>query len=135
MLKQIVFLVSFLLITGSISFAQKACCTKDKTTYEKSSNEQVELKSSNEKNHCDLDAVNLTDAENKSVSKSELTVFNAVCPVMGNPVDLEGVKVEYNGKLYAFCCAGCETKFSSNPEKFIKNLSEDGKTFLSKKKS
>jgi YHS domain-containing protein len=135
MLKQIIFLVSFLVLVSSLSFAQKACCTKDKSTYEKSSTEQVDSKSTSEKNHCDVDVIKTSERENKSEVKAELTVFNAVCPVMGNPVDLDGEKVEYNGKLIAFCCAGCEDKFNANPEKFMKNLSDDGKTFLDKKKS
>lgn len=135
MLKQIIFLVSFLVLTSSLSFAQKACCTKDKSTYEKSSTEQVDPKSTSEKNYCDVDVIKISDADNKSEVNAELTVFNSVCPVMGNPVDLDGEKVEYNGKLIAFCCAGCEDKFNANPEKFMKNLSDDGKTFLGKKKS
>jgi YHS domain-containing protein len=136
MLKQIIFLVSFFVMISSVSFAQKACCTKDKSTYEKvSTTEQVDNKSTSEKNHCDVDAIKTSNVENKSEVKAELTVFNSVCPVMGNPVDLDGEKVEYNGKLIAFCCSGCEDKFNANPEKFMKNLSDDGKTFLGKKKS
>lgn len=135
MLQKIVFLVSFLVFVSSLSFAQKACCTKDKSTYEESSTEQVDSKSTSEKNYCDVDAIKISDADNKSEVKEELTVFNSVCPVMGNPVDLDGEKVEYNGKLIAFCCSGCEDKFNANPEKFMKNLSDDGKTFLGKKKS
>ncbi len=135
MLKQIIFLVSFLVLASSLSFAQKACCTKDKSTYEKSSTEQVDSKSTSEKNYCDVDAIKISDADNKSEVKAELTVFNSVCPVMGNPVEPDGEKVEYNGKLIAFCCSGCEDKFNANPEKFMKNLSDDGKTFLGKKKS
>ncbi len=135
MFKQIIFLVSFLMLAGTFSYAQKACCTKDKSTYEKSSTEQVETSSVTEKNHCDVNAIKTSDNKTTTETKTELTVFNAVCPVMGNPVDVEGAKVEYEGKLYAFCCAGCETKFTSNPEKYLRNLSEDGKTFLGKKKS
>ncbi len=136
MLKQIIFLAASLIILSSVSFAQKACCTKDKSTYEKASTEQVDLTKAADKNHCDVDtATKTSEAKNQEEVKAELTVFNAVCPVMGNPVDLDGAKVEYDGKLYAFCCAGCETKFASNPQKFLKNLSEDGKTFLGKKKS
>jgi Cu+-exporting ATPase len=29
-------------------------------------------------------------------------------------------KVEYKGKTYYFCCAGCDTKFKENPEKYLK---------------
>ncbi|MCS7053236.1 MAG: YHS domain-containing protein [Ignavibacterium sp.] len=135
MLKQIIFLISFFLVVSSVSFAQKACCTKDKSTYEKSSTEQVDSKSATEKNHCDVDAIKTSESENKSEVKAEQTVFNTVCPVMGKPVDAELTKVEYEGKIIAFCCSGCEDKFKANPEKFMKNLSEDGKTFLGKKRS
>lgn len=135
MFKQIIFLIAFFVLFSSLSFAQKACCTKDKSTYEKASTEQVDSKETTEKNHCDVDAIKTLETKNTTEVKEELKVFNAVCPVMGNPVDLEGPKVEFEGKLYAFCCAGCETKFESNPEKYLKNLSEDGKTFLGKKKS
>lgn len=56
-------------------------------------------------------------------------LFNEVCPVLGNPVS-DGVEpVKYKGKLYGFCCAGCDTKFAKDPEKYLKNLSSDGKTF------
>jgi len=138
MFKQIIFFVSFLLIAGSVSFAQKACCTKDKSTYEQSSdNQQVESKSAEEKTHCNIDGVKLGETETKTEAevKKELTVFNAVCPIMGKTVDVELSTVEYQGKLIAFCCSGCETKFAANPEKYMKNLSEDGKTFLAKKKN
>ncbi len=138
MLKQIIFVVLILVLASFVSFAQKSCCTKDKSTYEKStSTEQIESSTLSEKTHCNVDMIKTSgiDAQNDVETKKELTVFNEVCPVMGKPVDTELIKVEYNGKLYAFCCPGCETKFTSNPEKYIKNLSEDGKTFLGKKRS
>lgn len=56
--------------------------------------------------------------------------WNAVCPVLGNKVDPSVQTVTYNGKAYGFCCAGCDSKFKANPEKYSKNLSEDGKKFL-----
>jgi YHS domain-containing protein len=56
-----------------------------------------------------------------------------VCPVKGNLIEADSPTVEYNGKIYAFCCPGCDTKFAKNPEKYSKNLSDDGKKFASKK--
>lgn len=135
MLKQIIFLVSFLVLASSLSFSQKACCTKDKSTYEQTSTEVKESSASQEKNYCDVDAIKTLSTKNESETKTELKVFNEVCPVMGKTVDVELTKVEYDGKLIAFCCAGCEDKFKANPEKFMKNLSDDGKTFLGKKRS
>lgn len=62
-----------------------------------------------------------------------LEIWNKVCPVMGNKVDVDGPTVEYNGKLYGFCCPGCDAKFEKNPEKYSKNLSEDGTKFIGRK--
>jgi YHS domain-containing protein len=58
-----------------------------------------------------------------------LGVFNKVCPVLGEEVESDQPAVIYKGKIYAFCCAGCDKKFTANPEKYLKNLSADGKTF------
>jgi YHS domain-containing protein len=66
----------------------------------------------------------------KTVSKEP---WNKVCPVKGNPIEEDSPIVEYNGKVYGFCCPGCDTKFARNPEKYSKNLSEDGKRFIGKK--
>ena len=66
-------------------------------------------------------------------NSAELQIWNKVCPVMGNKVDVDGPTVEYNGKLYGFCCPGCDAKFEKNPEKYSKNLSEDGTKFIGRK--
>ncbi|MCL6493634.1 MAG: YHS domain-containing protein [Ignavibacterium sp.] len=70
------------------------------------------------------------DDSKESLSKKP---WNAVCPVKGNPLEEDTPTVEYNGKVYGFCCPGCDTKFAKNPEKYAKNLSEDGKRFIGKK--
>lgn len=70
------------------------------------------------------------DDSKVSVSKEP---WNKVCPVKGNPIEADSPTVEYNGKVYAFCCPGCDTKFAKNPEKYAKNLSEDGKKFIGRK--
>jgi YHS domain-containing protein len=44
------------------------------------------------------------------------------CPVSGgtfNKSDAAG-SMEYNGKTYYFCCAGCKEKFERDPEKYVK---------------
>ncbi len=63
----------------------------------------------------------------------KLGVFNTVCPVVGGTVSLKHPKILYKGKIYGFCCAGCDKKFMKNPAMFMKNLSPDGKKFLGKK--
>ncbi len=77
---------------------------------------------------------NSSDVKQEVVKDVEVKKpWNAVCPVKGNPVDEETPTVEYKGKVYGFCCPGCDTKFAKNPEKYIKNLSEDGKKFIGRR--
>jgi YHS domain-containing protein len=59
--------------------------------------------------------------------------WNEVCPVRGGKVQKETALVEYTDKQYGFCCPGCDSKFKKDPEKYSKNLSEDGKKFIGKK--
>jgi len=74
---------------------------------------------------------NLTTDVNED--SEEIIIWNKVCPVKGDKVDEDTPTVEYNGKLYGFCCPGCDTKFAKNPEKYSKNLSEDGSKFIGRK--
>jgi YHS domain-containing protein len=109
MLKQFVFVLAIFFCVSLLTYAQ------DK-------NEKV----LNDPHH---KAENVIDST-KSVSKEP---WNKVCPVKGNPIEENSPVVEYNGKIYAFCCPGCDTKFIKDPEKYIKNLSADGKKFIGKK--
>lgn len=70
----------------------------------------------------------------KKSEESEATaaIWNKFCPVRGGEVDPETPTVEYNGKNIGFCCPGCDGKFSKDPEKYLKNLSEDGQEFVGK---
>lgn len=68
-----------------------------------------------------------------STETATVQIWNKVCPVKGEEVDAEAPTFEYNGKVIGFCCPGCDTKFAKNPEKYAKNLSEDGKRFIGKK--
>jgi YHS domain-containing protein len=108
MLKQFVFVFSFVFCLSVISFAQ------DKNESLKDPHHKVET----------------ANDSSKTVSKEP---WNKVCPIKGNPIEADSPTVEYNGKVYAFCCPGCDTKFAKNPEKYSKNLSEDGKKFVGKK--
>lgn len=43
------------------------------------------------------------------------------CPVCGNPVDPKTApSYEYNGTTYYFRCNGCLSRFTENPEKYLK---------------
>lgn len=73
-----------------------------------------------------------SEEHNGHIQASSVKIFNEVCPVLGYKVNPEIKPVEYKGRLYGFCCSGCDEKFAANPEKYIVNLSRDGKTFTGK---
>jgi membrane fusion protein, copper/silver efflux system len=78
-----------------------------------------------------------TSSNNNASAKTLLTpdnkkIWNTICPVMGNPVDPKSPTVEYKGKLIGFCCGGCDDTFKGNPEKYLKNLNNDGNKFIGK---
>jgi YHS domain-containing protein len=58
-----------------------------------------------------------------SEPKKELvqTAEQTACPIMGMAID-KNVYTEYKGKKVYFCCAGCETPFLENPEKYLSKL-------------
>jgi YHS domain-containing protein len=109
MLKQFVFVLAVVFCVSVINFAQ------DKTS--------SGLKDPHHSVEAAKDSI-------KTISKEP---WNKVCPVKGNAIEEDSPTVVYNGKVYAFCCPGCDTKFEKNPEKYSKNLSEDGKKFVGKK--
>lgn len=59
-------------------------------------------------------------------------IFNAVCPILGGKIDPKTPTVDYKGKKIGFCCPGCDEEFLSDPDKYMENLSSDGKSFLDK---
>ncbi len=59
--------------------------------------------------------------------------WNTVCPGLGYKVDHKIKPIEYNGKLYGFCCKVCRKNFSENPKKYINNLDKYGGKFIGKK--
>jgi len=80
----------------------------------------------------DLKKVSVKDSamamEHHSEMKSD-KIWNKYCPVRGEEVDPETPTVDYKGKKVGFCCPGCDKKFNKDPEKYLKNLSEDGQEF------
>ncbi len=42
-----------------------------------------------------------------------------VCPVSGETISGEGVKLTYLGDEYVLCCKGCVKSFNKNPAKYI----------------
>ncbi|MFH0733141.1 MAG: YHS domain-containing protein [bacterium] len=69
----------------------------------------------------------------KETTTKQAAIFNTVCPVKGESVNTKASTYTYNGKVYGFCCNGCDETFKKDPSKYSKNLSADGKTFVGKK--
>ena len=115
MLKQFVFVLAFILSAGVIGFAQEKPKDGLKDPHQKMEMNKVQK---------------VDDSKETSTTKEP---WNKVCPVKGNPIEADSPTVEYNGKIYAFCCPGCDTKFAKDPQKYAKNLSEDGKKFVGRK--
>ena len=70
-----------------------------------------------------------TKAKEAASTVAPVKVNNAICPVTGNPVNMNNpVTVEYNGKIYNLCCSMCPATFRSNPEKYSKIADEQAKS-------
>lgn len=69
------------------------------------------------------------DVADAEMAEGEMP-WNKVCPVSGGEVDPAVTTVSHNGKVYGFCCPGCDEKFADNPEHFAAKLSEDGSKLL-----
>jgi YHS domain-containing protein len=55
----------------------------------------------------------------RQVTKKEIGK-TAVCPVTGEKVkvDKNTISMSYKGKIYYFCCPGCDKSFAAEPEKY-----------------
>jgi YHS domain-containing protein len=124
MLKKILIAVTFISFLSVFSFAQ------EKPEMEKKSDDKVTCSK-----NCDTtkDCCKQTVKADKETNTVSDKPWNKVCPVKGNPVEKDSPTVEYNGKVYGFCCPGCDAKFEKNPEKYSKNLNEDGTRFIGTK--
>jgi YHS domain-containing protein len=126
-------------ITISLSAQEKkddGCCSSGEKKCENmdhSKTEQTMMDHSGMSNSGDSQDSTIASVLTVKKVDSSLAAWNAVCPVRGEEIDPEANKVEYNGKIYGFCCNGCDSKFSKDPEKYLNNLSEDGKTFIGKR--
>lgn len=118
MLKQLMIIFSVISFLSVISFAQEKPETEKKDKKECSHSCCGTKESKSE--------VNLETNEDAAV----VQIWNKVCPVKGEEIDADAPTVEYNGKLIGFCCPGCDSKFQKNPEKYMKNLNEDGSKFI-----
>ena len=69
-----------------------------------------------------------TIPETANIDTSSMTLVKGTqttCPIMGNPIN-EDVYVDYQDKRIYFCCAGCDTSFQEDPDKYIKQMEDEG---------
>ena len=121
MLKQFVLIASLVSCFGILAIAQ-----------EKPDTEMKEKMECTKDSHscCGGHQMHSEMKMEESTETTNTQAWNKVCPVKGNEVNVEVGTVEYNGKNYGFCCPGCDDKFQKNPEKYFKNLNEDGTEFI-----
>ncbi len=81
---------------------------------------------------CSEDKKTNKDGHGKDEKASVKTVWNLYCPVTGEKIEEGAPTLEIEGKTVAVCCPGCLTKLKKEPAKYLKNLSEDGQTWLKK---
>ncbi len=57
-----------------------------------------------------------------------VVVGNKVCPVTGMAIpdaDMGKYTVEYEGKVYNLCTAGCKDEFNKDPKKYVAKVDEE----------
>ena len=121
MFKQLIFILSAVLVLGVFTLAQ-----------DKPETEKKEKKECSDKSSCCSGMKESSTGVNmeKSSETASLQIWNKVCPVEGSKVKSDSPSFEYNGNLIGFCCEDCTSKFKRNPETYLKNLNEDGSKFI-----
>ena len=124
-----------LLLLGSVVIFSASTNAQDKVDKTKTDSTKHTMK---DMDHSKMDHKMMkekmeSDDTNAKLVDNKTKAWNSLCPVRGGEIDPEANKVEYNGKVYGFCCNGCDSKFMKDPEKYSKNISEDGKEFIGKK--
>lgn len=142
----IVFLFFMFVFSGNAS--AQSCCSSTTDTTKAHQHKMMKSKMESTKHEHDSDSTESHqhkmmkcmsgsmkhDHSSDSTKTEEASfIWNKYCPVLGNEVDPEVETVDYNGKKVGFCCASCIKKFNKEPERYLKNLSEDGSEFIAKK--
>jgi|GEM_PF-1596783 YHS domain-containing protein len=104
--------------------AKSSCFSSDNDNMSSGKSEIMDTAMSGHKGH------NMGQQTDKAKNGTQAKAWNAVCPVGKDKVDPKATTVNYKGKVYGFCCNSCVSKFVRAPEKYAKNLSKDGKTFI-----
>lgn len=146
MFKQLIIIFALVSFLGVYALAQenpetekkekqecsKSCCDKKEMHSEMKMEDSKETHKDME--HMQSDKTMQGMHHNMNIDNNTTTaiggIWNKVCPVKGEEVDTKAPTVEYNGKVIGFCCPGCDSKFQKDPEKYMKNLNEDGTEFI-----
>jgi len=113
-MKRIMIVLVMLVVIGSagVVYACSSCGCRASKGHDKDHGDHVHGASS--------------DAKSAKKAVAPVNVGNKVCPIMGVAVNKDSAtKVEYKGKVYNLCCAGCKKAFLKDPEAAIKKLSKD----------
>ena len=65
--------------------------------------------------------------EDQGITLDKPPIPQTVCPVMGGKIN-KNLYVEADGKRIYICCAGCIEKVKADPQKYIKELEDQGIT-------
>jgi YHS domain-containing protein len=121
MFKQLIFIIALVSFFGTLSFSQ------DKPTKDKKQKMECPQDS---KNCCAGKESHGSMQIDESKETTDIQTWNKICPVTGEELESDAITFEYKGKTIGFCCKRCESKFEKDPEKYIKNLNEDGSKFI-----
>lgn len=116
--------ILFFMIIFSENTSAQSCCSSNADAKKAQQHKMMKSKMESTKHDHSSDSTKTEEAS---------LIWNKYCPVLGNEVDPATETVDYNGKKIGFCCPGCIKKFNKDPERYIKNLSEDGTEFIAKK--
>lgn len=129
-LTNILIVALFLMFAGTAFASVDADSTKHKGHNMHSTKDDTSKMKGHGMHHMKM---NSTKMKGQNSSMKAAKIWNSYCPVRGGEVDPETPTLQYKGKTVGFCCPGCDTKFMKDPEKYHKNISEDGKKFIGKK--
>jgi len=114
-------LITVLLVGGFVfvALAMVNGCKKEEPT-------PAPTDTSSEHDHEHGEEGHTHDSETAQTSESAKEIASTgeqtTCPIMvGQPIN-KAIFAEYKGKKVYFCCAGCDTKFKADPEKYIAKL-------------
>ncbi|MCL5028508.1 MAG: YHS domain-containing protein [Bacteroidetes bacterium] len=124
------FIVLFIFFLSGYSFSQEMNSNNHDSNYIKDS---LEIHEMHKKIKDSLARSLVEKIHMERMQMPNYKSWNEVCPVLGYKVDHKVKPIEYNGKLYGFCCKVCHKNFSENPGKYVNNLDKYGIKFIGKK--